>query len=453
VFARGYGVRELGKPDPVDANTLFGIASTTKAFTAGALGMLVDEKKLSWDDPVTKHLPWFQIEGPYITRELTVRDLLTHRTGLPRGDRLWYASSFSRMEVLQRVRRLEPRWSFRSHYGYQNIMFMAAGEVVAAASGMSWDDFVKNRLFTPLGMTRTSTSIRMLAGRSDVAMPHELRDDTVHVIPWRNMDNLGPAGSINSSALDLARWIRLQLADGVFQGRRLLSDSVVLEMHSPQTVIPMSKDTRELFTDTHFMAYGLGWSLRDYHGRQLVTHGGVIDGMRTEIGMLPEEGLGIVVLANLDGTNLPTALLYRALDAYMGAPERDWSKLLLDERRKSDAKSDSARKAFEAARVPNTRPSLSLESYAGTYSDSLYDDIDVKYDGRSLVATMGTSYTGDLSHWHFDTFAVRWRDPSLGRSYFTFVLGADGRVKTLRVENLGEFGRLPSENPKAAGSH
>jgi CubicO group peptidase (beta-lactamase class C family) len=451
IFARGYGVRELGKPDPVDANTLFGIASTTKAFTAGALGTLVDEKKMAWDDPVTKYLPWFQIEGPYITRELKVRDLLSHRTGLPRGDQLWYASGLTRTEVLHRVRRLEPNWSFRSHYGYQNIMFMAAGEVAAAASGMSWDDLVKTRLFTPLTMTRTRTTIRALPAMQDVAMPHELRNDTVYVIPWRNMDNLGPAGSMISSANDLAQWLRMQLGNGVYAGKRVMSDSVVLEMHSPQTVIPIGKQTRELYKDTHFMAYGLGWSLRAYHGRQLGSHGGVIDGMRTEIGMVPEDSLAIVVLANLDGTNLPTALLYRALDAYMGAPARDWSKLLLDARNKSEAESDSSRKAFEADRVPNTHPSLSLESYAGIYSDSMYDDIEVRYDGKSLIATMGPSYTGDLSHWHFDTFKVRWRDPSLGSSYFTFVLGADGKVKDLRVQRLGDFQRMPSEKPAAAG--
>lgn len=452
VLAKGYGVRELGKPERVDARTVFGIASTTKAFTVASLAMLVDEKKLSWDDPVTRYLPWFQIEGPYITRELTVRDLLTHRTGLPRGDRLWYASGFDRMEVLHRVSRLEPRWSFRSHYGYQNIMFMAAGEVAAAASGESWNDLVKERIFTPLGMTSTSTTIRAFPGQRDLAMPHELRNDSVYVIPWRNMDNLGPAGSINSSALDLAQWIRLQLANGVYNGKRLLSDSVVREMHTPQTVIRMSDDTRKMFNDTHFMAYGLGWSLRDYHGRKLVTHGGVIDGMRTEIGLLPEEDLGIVVLANLDGTNLPTALLYRALDAYTGAPARDWSKVLLAARAKSRAKRDSARKEFVAARVPDTRPSLPLGSYAGSYSDSLYEDVEVKYDGESLVATMGPSYTGDLSHWHFDTFEVTWRDPSLGHTYFTFVLGADAKVKDLEVENLGDFRRMPSESKVVAGS-
>jgi len=453
VFARGYGVRELGKPDPVDANTIFGIASTTKAFTAGALGILVDEKKVSWDAPVTKYLPWFQIEGPYITREVTVRDLLTHRTGLPRGDRLWYASGFSRTEVLHRVRRLEPNWSFRSRYGYQNIMFMAAGEVAAAAGGTSWDDLVREKIFTPLGMTRTTTTIRALPAMQDVSMPHELRNDTVYVIPWRNMDNLGPAGSMNSSANDLAQWLRMQLHDGVYAGKRVMSDSVVEEMHTPQTVIRMSDENRKLYDDTHFMAYGLGWSLRDYHGRLLVTHGGVIDGMRTEIGMAPEDSLAIVVLANLDGTNLPTALLYRALDAYMGAPERDWSKLLLDARDKSEARSDSTRRAFEADRVANTRPSLPLGSYAGVYSDSMYEDIEVKYDGKSLVATMGPSYTGDLSHWHFDTFKVTWRDPSLGSSYFTFVLGPDGKVTDLEMQYMGDFKRMPSERPATAGSH
>ena len=453
IFARGYGVRELGKTDPVDANTIFGIASTTKAFTAGALGILVDEKKVSWDAPVTKYLPWFQIEGPYITREVAVRDLLTHRTGLPRGDRLWYASGFSRTEVLHRVRRLEPNWSFRSRYGYQNIMFMAAGEVAAAASGKSWDDLVREKIFTPLGMTRTTTTIRALPAMQDVSMPHELRNDTVYVIPWRNMDNLGPAGSMNSSANDLAQWLRMQLHDGVYAGKRVMSDSVVEEMHTPQTVIRMSDESRKLYDDTHFMAYGLGWSLRDYHGRLLITHGGVIDGMRTEIGMAPEDSLAIVVLANLDGTNLPTALLYRALDAYMGAPERDWSRLLLDARDKSEARSDSTRRAFEADRVANTRPSLPLESYAGVYSDSMYEDIEVKYDGKSLVATMGPSYTGDLSHWHFDTFKVTWRDPSLGSSYFTFVLGPAGKVTDLEMRNMGDFKRMPSERPATAGSY
>ncbi|HET7564992.1 MAG TPA: serine hydrolase, partial [Gemmatimonadaceae bacterium] len=399
-----------------------------------------------------KYLPWFQIEGPYVTREVTVRDLLTHRTGLPRGDQLWYASGFSRLEVLHRVRFLQPQWSFRSHYGYQNIMFMAAGEVLHAASGATWDDFVRSHILTPLGMTRTRTGITALDTMTDVATPHMEIDDTVRVIPWRNMDNLGPAGAMISSAHDLAQWLLLQLGDGVYHGTRLLSDSVVEEMHTPQTVIRMSKETHALYPDTHFMAYGLAWSLKDYHGKLFVGHGGVIDGMRTEIGMIPEDHLGVVVLANLDGTNFPVAILHRVLDAYMGAPPRDWNTVLLAEARKSRAREDSTRKAFEAARVPGTHPSLPLEQYAGTYSDSLYGDIRITDENGKLVARMGPSYTGDLEHWHYNTFKVAWRDRGLGTAFFTFALNAEGRVVSLQVLHLGGFERLASPNKVAAGS-
>lgn len=444
VFIKGYGVRELGKPAPVDGHTVFGIASTSKAFTAAALAMLVDSAKLSWDDKVTKFLPGFQIAGPYVTRELTVRDLLTHRTGLPRGDRLWYASGFTREEVLRRVRYLEPRWSFRARYSYQNIMFITAGQVVGAASGSTWDDFVRSRIFTPLGMSNSSTSITALAAQPDVAMPHQIINDTVRVIPWRNMDNLGGAGAINSSAYDLAQWLRLQLGHGVYNGHRLLSDSVMDEMHTPQIVIRMSKDAHAMFPDTHFMAYGLAWSLRDYHGRKLDGHGGVIDGMRTEIGLIPELHLGVVVLANLDETDFPTAMLYRVLDAYMGAPPRDWSTLMLAAAKKAQSKNDSTRKAFEAARVPNTHPSLPLARYAATYSDSLYGPIVVSDSGGRLVVSFGPSFTGDAEHWHFDTFKVTWRDRALGETWITFALDDRGEVASLHLQDVGDFTKLSS---------
>ena len=218
VLARGYGVRELGKSDRVTPNSLFAVGSTSKAFTAAALGILVDERKLSWEDPVTKHLPRFQLYDPYVTRELTIRDLLTHRSGLPRGDRLWHASGYDRAEVLRRVRFLPPSWSFRSAYGYQNIMFLAAGEVVTAVTGKSWDDFVRERIFVPLGMSRSVTSTRPLATMSDVATPHQSIDGTVRPVSWLNIDNVGPAGSINSSALEMAAWLRLQLGQGTCCG-------------------------------------------------------------------------------------------------------------------------------------------------------------------------------------------------------------------------------------------
>ncbi|PYP55231.1 MAG: serine hydrolase [Gemmatimonadetes bacterium] len=451
VFVKGYGVRELGKPARVDAHTLFAIGSTTKAFTAAALAMLVDSGKLAWDDPVTKHLAWLELADPYVTRELTVRDLLTHRSGLPRGDLVWYGSSFDRSEVLHRVRYLKPRWSFRSNYGYQNIMFLAAGEVVAAASGVSWGDFLKARIFTPLGMTGTNTSVTALAGEGDVAMPHKKIDDTVRVIPWRNIDNVGPAGSINSSVADLSQWLRLQLGGGTFRGRRLVSDSTVEEMHTPQMVIRMNKDAREIFPDTHFLAYGLGWLLRDYHGKMFVGHGGAIDGMRAEIGLVPEARVGAVVLCNLDGTSFPAAILYRALDAYLGAPPRDWSAVLLAAERKAEAHGDSVDKAFEAKRVRDTHPSLPLERYAGNYVDSLYGTVEIAEQGDRLVARMGPAFTGDLTHWHFDTFKVTWRDRGLGTSYLTFNVDADGKVGSVEVREVGEFKRSAPPPTRQAG--
>jgi len=440
VFIKGYGVRELGKPARVDARTLFAIGSTTKAFTAAALALLVDSGRVSWDDPVTKHLPWFELADPYVTRELTVRDLLTHRSGLPRGDLAWYGSGFDRSEVLRRVRYLKPRWSFRSTYGYQNIMFLAAGEVVAAASGRPWADFVTGRIFTPLGMTETSTSVTAL-GDGDVAAPHEKIDDTVRVIPWRNIDNIAPAGSINSNVSDLAQWVRLQLGGGAVGSRRLLSDSVIEEMHTPQIVVRMSKEARETFPDTHFLAYGLGWALRDYHGKKFVGHGGAIDGMRAEIGLVPEARVGVVVLSNLDGTSFPVAILYRTLDAYLGAPPRDWSAVLLAVQRKAEARGDSVRRAFDAARVTGTRPSLPLEKYAGTYVDSLYGAVEVAEQGDRLVARKGPAFVGDVTHWHYDTFKVTWRDRGLGTTYFTFNVDAQGKVRALEVRDLGEFKR------------
>ena len=450
VFIKGYGVRELGKPARVDARTLFAIGSSTKAFTAAALALLVDSGKVAWDDPVTKHLPWFELSDPYVTRELTVRDLVTHRSGLPRGDLAWYGSAFDQSEVLRRVRYLKPRWSFRSTYGYQNIMFLAAGEVVEAASGASWSDFLKARIFTPLGMTSTNTSVTAL-GDGDVATPHDKIDDTVRAIAWRNIDNIAPAGAINSNVTDMAQWVRLQLGHGSYGGRRLISDSAVEEMHTPQIVVRMSKDARETFPDAHFMAYGLAWFLRDFHGKKFVGHGGAIDGMRAEVGLIPEARLGVVVLCNLGGTSFPVAIMHRALDAYLAAPPRDWSGSLLAMERKAEARADSTRRAFEAARVPDTRPSLPLEQYAGSYDDSLYGRLEIAEQGGKLVARKGPAFAGDLTHWHFDTFKVTWRDRRLGDTYVTFNIDVDGKVGSLEVRNLGEFKRSAPAPARQAG--
>jgi CubicO group peptidase (beta-lactamase class C family) len=447
VFARGYGVRQLGKPELVDDHTLFAIGSSSKAFTAAAIGMLVDEGKLKWDDPATKYLPGFQLFDPYSTREMTVRDLLTHRSGLSRGDMLWYASPYDRAEILRRVRYLKPTWSLRAQFGYQNIMFLAAGQIIPSLMNKSWDDFVSERIFTPLGMKETSTSIKALANSSDVAAPHAKIDDKVQPIAWRNIDNIGPAGSINSNVTDMAQWVRLQLGGGMYQNQRLLSAAVVKEMHSPQTVIRIEGNNERLYPEAHFLNYGMGWFLSDYHGRKVVEHGGAIDGMRAIVAMMPEEKLGLVVLTNLGGTILPQALMFKIFDTYLGSSTKDWCAEMLKTVRMLEQQAKNAEKKAEAERVTGTSPSLALDKYAGKYQSEMYGEATITSENGKLVLRFGPNFTGELSHWHYDTFRVTWKDPTQGKGLVNFKLNARAKIDVMSMEALGEFTRMPDAAP------
>src|SRR6185503_16090943 len=324
VFAKGYGLRELGKTERVDENTLFAIASNSKAFTSAALAMLVDEGKVRWDDPVTKYLPNFQLYDPYVTRELTIRDLLSHRSGLGTfsGDLLWYESQYSRDEILYRIRFLKPTSSFRSRFGYQNILFLAAGEVVAKVSGKSWDEFVKERFFEPLRMTRTVTLSNDLTKAENVATPHNEVNERIRVIRYGNVDNIGPAGGIKSSVADMAQWLRLQLGRGTYEAKKFFTSERSREMWTPQTVFSAISEQAEKFKPSrHFNLYGLGWILSDYHGRLMVSHGGGLDGMTSQVAMLPEERLGVVVLTNSE-TPLSSIIANKVIDEFLGVPER-----------------------------------------------------------------------------------------------------------------------------------
>jgi CubicO group peptidase (beta-lactamase class C family) len=445
VFANGFGVRELGKPALVDEHTLFAIGSSSKAFTSASIAMLVDEGKLKWDDPATKYLPGFQLYDPYSTRELTVRDLLSHRSGLERGDLLWYASAYDRNEVLRRIRYLKPTWSLRSHFGYQNIMFLAAGQILPSIAGKSWDDFVRERIFTPLGMTSSSTSIKALANSDNVATPHTKLDEKVEPIAWRNIDNIGPAGSINSNVVDMAQWLRLQLGDGVYQGKRLLSSGTVKEMHSPQTVIPLEGAMEKLYPQAHFLTYGMGWFLSDYRGHKVVEHGGAIDGMRAEVAMLPEEKLGLVVLTNKNGSVLGQALMYKIFDAYLGGQGRDWGAEILKSYKGLEEQANAAAKKAEAERVKGTSPSLGLEKYAGSYESEMYGGAQIASEHGKLVAHFGPGFTGDLEHWNYDTFRVVWRDRSEGKGFVSFSLNPQGKVEGMNIQGLADFKRAPEK--------
>jgi CubicO group peptidase (beta-lactamase class C family) len=448
VYAKGFGVRELGRADAVDANTVFIAASTTKAFTAALMAMLVDTGLVRWNAPVTTYLPGFQLFDPYVTRELTVRDLLSHRSGLGRADALWYGSTYSRDEVLRRLRFERPSWSFRAQYGYNNNMFIAAGQVIASVTGKAWDDVVRERIFQPLGMSRTTTSITALRGMDDVATPHARYDGRMIPIAWRNFDNVGSAGAINTTVHDMAQWIRFQLARGTVGGQRLLSDSAFRQMRQPNTPIRSDAATDSLYPEIHLRSYGLGWVLSDYRGRLVVSHGGALDGMRAQVGLLPEERLGVVLMANSDQAgSLLAGLQYRVFDAYTGGVRRDWSADLLAALRRSREREFRDSVKTDSMRIRGTQPSHALAQFAGRFVDSLYGAMTVQEEGGHLVLRFGDWATADLEHWHYDTFRAVWRDREFGTDFVTFGTDVDGKIATLVVKDLAAFGRAAEPTP------
>jgi CubicO group peptidase (beta-lactamase class C family) len=453
VLARGYGVKKFGDPAPVDERTLFAIGSSSKAFTSAAIAMLVDEGKLKWNDPATKYLPGFETFDPYVTRELSIRDLLSHRSGLERGDFLWYGTENDRDEILRRTRYIKPSWSLRSHFGYQNLMYLAAGQIVGKMNGKSWDEFIEQRIFTPLGMTSSSTSIGAFKSGDNIASPHAKFDDKVEPIAWRKIDNIGPAGSINSNVVDMAQWIRLQLGQGTYQGQRLFSSRAAKEMHSPQTIIPLVGQMELLYPEAHFLSYGLGWFLSDYRGKKVVEHGGAIDGMRAQVALLPEEKLGVVILTNMNGTALPHILMYKVFDAYLeGNREKDWSGDLLKSFKTLQEQGKAAAKKLEDARVKDTQPSLSLEKYAGTYKNDLYGEVKVTHDAGKLTVRFGRAFVSELEHWHYDTFRAKFRGAGETRAFVTFGLNAQGKPDQVTLEIAPDypFKRMPDEVKAAA---
>ncbi len=443
VLAKGYGLRELGKPDKVDEHTLFAIASNTKAFIATAVGILAKEGKLDWDDPAIKYLPELQLYDPYVTRELTIRDLLCHRVGLETyaGDMIWYGSTSTADEVLHQVRYLEPHSSFRSQYGYCNLMFVAAGRIIEEVSGESWGGFLERRIFAPLRMIRSCTSTHELEDMENVATPHTEVGGKIQPIPYRNIDNAAPAGAINSSVMEIAQWLRLQLNYGTCNGKQVIDSTIIDEMRTPHTIIRIGKEQRELYPTRHFITYGLGWFLSDYHGRLVVLHGGGLDGMFSYTGFLPEEKLGIAVLTNRDDHRLMTALFYQIADAYLGVPDSDWSAILLQKRQEEKIREAEKEKKREKERDKKKTPYTSAEKITGNYASKILGDAEISKEGKKLVLTLALypGVEGYLEHWDYETFLCKWNDPMWGKSYLTFVPDGRGSVESFKVKVREDF--------------
>ncbi len=440
VYVKGFGVRRLGSPERVDARTMFGMMSTTKAMTALAVAMLVDSGKVAWDDPVTKHLPWFQLADPFVTRELRVRDLLLHNSGLGNADLLWVRGDLGTREILERVRGLDLAYSLRSSFIYQNVMYQVAGEVVAAASGMPWERFIKTRIMEPLGMTRSEPTLgAVLAAHHDnVSAAHFEIDRTVRPIAESPVDPVPAAGSAWSTAEDAAKWVRFLLDSGRVNGRRLVSEPAFRELFRPQNFVPPGEfyPTARL-TKPHWMTYALGWFQQDYRGRYVAMHTGSIDGRTAIVGLMPDERLGVYIFGNVDHAEFRHALMWRVFDAYTGAPRRDWSAEFLSLYGEAKAAGAKAVAEREARRVPNAPPSQPLAQYAGRYEHRVYGDLSIAAEAGALVVRFGPApeNRGALEHWHYDTFRARLGDGRGGWTYFTFRIGADGRIAAVRFED------------------
>jgi CubicO group peptidase (beta-lactamase class C family) len=419
IYAKGYGVRELGKTAPVDIDTLFQIGSNTKAFTAAALAILVDERKIRWDDEVIDYIPEFRLYDPYVTREFTIRDLLSHRSGLGTGagDLMFYPNTdLSRVEMIRGLRYLKPVSSFRAQYAYDNLLYMVAGTVVATVTGETWDDFVTRRILQPLRMTGCVTSYKRIAAGSNTVTPHVMSEGKLTAIEPIEFTAIAPAGAISCNVSGMAKWLQTQLNAGKARdGAQIFTADRGEEMWTPNTVMPLNPVLASL-THAHFEAYGLGWELQDELGYKRVSHTGGVPGTVTWVAMIPELQLGIVVLTNQQDGAATEAVGNQILDAYVGAPKRDWIAIGLsyDESRAREANTVEA----EVAQVLNTGgapPPLPLTAYVGRYRDPWRGDAHIRLEGGKLVLKFSRTkgLEGTLSPFRGNVFIVRWNDRSL----------------------------------------
>lgn len=454
VAARGFGVRKLGEPAKVDGKTLFEIASNSKAFTAAALAMLVDEGKLKWDDPVVKHLPDFQMYDAYVTREMTVRDLLTHRSGLGlgAGDLLWWpTTTFSTDEIIEKLRYIRPATSFRNSYAYDNLLYIVAGKIIARKSGKSWGDTVRERILAPVGMNTTTTSLLENEGNPNASNAHSKIKDRITAVKSMPVANAVGAVGINTNAEDIAKWMQVLLDGGRVAGARgadgkelrLWSEAQAREMWTAQTPMKINTPKAPLAaTKPNFYAYGLGFQLRDYKGQLVAMHGGALQGFYSRVLLVPESKLGIAILTNAESGGALSALQYRLMDQYMtGATPTDWIKLVADVEEEAHAKELARLKAASGTRAAASKPALALSAYEGQYEDPWYGIMNIKRNGNKLIMSFSRTpdLTGEMEHFQHDTFIVRWKERNFNAdAYVTFALDHDGSIDNVRMKAVSE---------------
>jgi CubicO group peptidase (beta-lactamase class C family) len=411
VFAKGYGYRDYGKKLPFTAKTVVPIASNTKLFTATACGLLVEDGKLEWDKPVRQFVPSIQFYDDDLNRQISIRDMLSHRTGITRHDTIWYKSDFTRKELFERLKYLEPTEPLRTTFLYNNMMYASAGYVVELLSGKTWEDFLRERILNPLGMKSTVFSIEELERQPDHGVPFtERRDsDELYEIPYyREAAGMGPAGSINSNLEDLSRWVIAQLNNGVVDGRQVLPTSVIKETMAPTIALPNSSLEARGWGEVLNAVYGTGRMTASYRGHRISYHGGDINGFHSQISIMPEDGIGVIVLVVSDnGAPLYNAVSYDVYERLLGLSHTPWSERLLDIRRKGKEAGKVARAKAGGDRVPGTHPSHALADYTGEFENPAYGVVTITEKGSGQDSGLVFNFHKiqlPLSHYHYDRF-------------------------------------------------
>lgn len=440
VFNRGFGQLEKNKRQKTDGKSLYAIASISKAFTAAALAILVDEGKISWDDKVVSHLPWFELYDPWVTQQMNIEDLLTHRSGLGTfsGDLLWHASTLSMEEVVRGAKYLEPDFEFRDGYGYQNIMYIAAGLILEKVSGKTWGEFVRENILNPLNMNRTLVSTNEIEGKDNVAIPHSGQPGENIPIPYINWDNMAPAGALVSCTEDLCKWMTLQLNRGINQRDTLFTEDRWREMWTDHNPMAVSAFAERTYPGQTFSGYGLGWSLKTYRGEKIVSHGGGYDAMISNLTMIPGKNAGFVVLSN-NVSILPHVLHLTIMDYIIGGKEseKDWSELFLNYMKNKQQQENQRVQGLMDLRSSPPNHSLPLKEYSGTYGGPMYGETKVWLEHDSLRFQMEPTplFRGWLEPMNYDTFILHWDEVHmLPIGTAQFIVDRHGRTEELRLD-------------------
>jgi CubicO group peptidase (beta-lactamase class C family) len=430
IYSKGFGFRDVEKKLPVTENTIFPIGSCTKAFTTFAIGNLVDEGLLSWDQPVIDVLPQFRLWDQYATANSTIRDLLTHRTGMPRHELVWYNAKISRDELLRRIRYLQPSSNIRTRYQYGNLMYFVAGLAMEEVSGKSWEELISERILRPLDMTRTYFSVEDVKKGDNYALPYVEKHDQLKKIPFRDLTLISPAGCLNSCITDLSRWIQMQLAGGVYTNQALISPATLQELHAPQIIVPGAPESKE----TLLYAYGIGWGILSYRGHYFISHDGVSDGFTSVVGILPGENIGVVVLANKNMTALPRYLSFELLDRVLELPHHDWFKEGVDSLQENKRSIKEIQLEEDRMRKKGTYSCHPLEEYVGVYENSGYGKLAIELVDGKLQAIYN-DLVFILNHWHYDVFTIE-------KELQDMIVSFEGTKLTFCNSPTGDIGQL-----------